>query len=355
MIESGTGNLLKADVEALVNTVNCVGIMGKGIALQFKQAYPENFKCYEKACRAKQVQPGKMFIVPTNRLLNPKFIINFPTKRHWKGKSKIEDIMAALDTLILKIQELSISSIAIPPLGCGNGGLNWCDVKPLIEHAFEKVPTVRVLLYEPNGAPEPMDMPVGTEPPSLTRARAMLIRLIEIYGIPGYDLTILEIQKLAYFLQASGEPLRLLYVKEKFGPFANNLNHVLQRLEGHFIRGYGDHAAVDTQIHTLPGVSETAEQFLQLHPDAFQRLARVSKLIDGFETPYGMELLATVHWIATHEDTLAATQCDRAVSGVQAWSQRKSCLFKAKHIEKAWQRLQAQNWLQPAPAPAEHP
>ncbi|MCC7530794.1 MAG: hypothetical protein IT342_19885 [Candidatus Melainabacteria bacterium] len=188
-------------------------------------------------------------------------------------------------------------------------------------------------------------MPIRTEKPELTRARALLIRLVEIYGIPGYELTMLEIQKLAYFLQTAGEPLKLQYAKEKFGPFANNLNHVLQRLEGHYIRGYGDHAAVDAQIYALPGASEIAQHFLESQPEALERLQRVSELIEGFETPYEMELLATVHWVTAHEDPLASEQCDRAVAGVQGWSPRKAGLFKTQHIQKAWQRLRAQNWL----------
>jgi len=347
MIEVGKGNLLTADAEAIVNTVNCVGIMGKGIALQFKQAYPENFTAYEKACRSGDVRPGRMFIVAKDKVCNPKFIVNFPTKRHWREKSKIEDIKIGLDALILDVEGLGIGSIAIPPLGCGNGGLNWSEVKPLIMQAFSRVPSVRVLLYEPEGSPVAKDMPIGTDMPSLTRARAMLIRLIQIYGIPGYDLTLLEIQKLAYFLQAAGEPLRLRYVKEKFGPFANNLNHVLQKLEGHFLSGYGDHAAVGAQIRTLPGAAESAQQLLLPYSDAMARLDRVSKLIEGFETPYGMELLATVHWIATREDPLAAQDSEKAVLGVQAWSHRKSSLFVAKHIQKAWLRLREQDWLLP--------
>lgn len=346
MIELGKGNLLKADVEALVNTVNCVGIMGKGIALQFKQAYPENFKAYEKACRAGEVRPGKMFIVRTNKIQNPKFIVNFPTKRHWKGKSNIEDIKSGLTALIRDVEELGIMSIAIPPLGCGLGGLRWSEVKPLIGAAFSAVPSVKVLVYEPAGAPNPQDMPIGTEAPQLTRARAMLIRLLEIYGIPGYELTFLEIQKLAYFLQAAGEPMKLQYVKEKFGPFANNLNHVLQKLEGHFISGYGDHAAAGKHIRTISGAAEAANEFLNSESDALERLQRVSRLIEGFETPYGMELLATVHWVATQEDLLAVENCDKAVAGVQAWSQRKSSLFTTNHIQKAWLRLRDQSWLQ---------
>jgi O-acetyl-ADP-ribose deacetylase (regulator of RNase III) len=139
MIELKTGNLLSENAEALVNTVNCVGIMGKGIALQFKRAYPENFRQYEKACKAGVVQPGHMFIFPTSNLSNPKYIINFPTKRHWRNKSKIEDIQSGLITLVEQVKLLGITSIAIPPLGCGNGGLNWADVKPLIESAFSQL------------------------------------------------------------------------------------------------------------------------------------------------------------------------------------------------------------------------
>ena len=240
MIELTTGNLLEANTEALVNTVNCVGVMGKGIALQFKQAYPDNFRAYEQACRAGEVQLGRMLTFSTGTLMNPKYNINFPTKRHWKGKSRIEDIKRGLTALIDEVQRLEITSIAVPPLGCGNGGLNWSDVRPPIEAAFASLPHVRVLLYAPIGAPDAEAMPVRTVKPRMTRARALLMKLIELYGVPGYRLSLLEIQKLAYFLQSAGEPLRLHFSKQKYGPYAENLHFVLQRLEGHFLRGYGD-------------------------------------------------------------------------------------------------------------------
>ncbi len=146
MIEIQRGNLLEADAEALINTVNCVGVMGKGIVLQFKQAFPDNFREYEKACRDKEVVPGKMFTFKTGTLLNPKYIINFPTKRHWKGRSRIADIKAGLSALIEEVKQLGIKSIAVPPLGCGNGGLAWDQVRPLIESAFSVLPSVKVCL-----------------------------------------------------------------------------------------------------------------------------------------------------------------------------------------------------------------
>lgn len=354
MIEIKQGNLLTEPAQALVNTVNCVGVMGKGIALQFKQAYPENFRQYEKACHAGQVQPGQMFTVTTGNLFNPLYIINFPTKRHWKGKSKLEDIKIGLVALVAQVQQLNITSIAIPPLGCGNGGLDWSDVKPLIESAFAPLPDVQVIIFEPSGAPAATQMPVASKKPNMTRARALFIRLLELYGIPGYELTKLEIQKLAYFLQVAGEPLRLEYVKHKYGPYAHNLNHVLKHIEGHYIRGYGDGTAKaeSAEIYVLPAGREAAQAFLANDPSAQERLERVSNLINGFETPYGMELLATVHWVGTQE-TNPAQDSEQAIELVYSWSdglrpivdERKRTIFKAQHIRKAWQRLKQQHWL----------
>jgi O-acetyl-ADP-ribose deacetylase (regulator of RNase III) len=153
MIEATRGDILLADAEALVNTVNCVGVMGRGIALQFRKAFPENFDVYGRACERHELHPGMMLVFDLGRLRNPRYVINFPTKRHWKGKSKIEDIELGLKALITEISRRGIRSIAVPPLGCGLGGLDWAGVRPLIIEAFRALPDVRVLLYEPAGAP----------------------------------------------------------------------------------------------------------------------------------------------------------------------------------------------------------
>jgi O-acetyl-ADP-ribose deacetylase (regulator of RNase III) len=347
MIKLTQGNILEADVEALVNTVNCVGIMGKGIALQFKQAFRGNLQAYANACRNGEVKPGRMFIFPTNKMFNPKYIINFPTKRHWKEKSKLEYIEQGLNALVTEVHRLGLKSIAIPPLGCGYGGLKWREVRNLIETAFDQLPDVQVLLFEPRGTPEAESMPVDPKKPSLTRARSLLIKLLEQYAIPGYRLSLLEIQKLAYFLQVSGEPLRLQYVKQKYGPYAENLHFVLQRLEGHYIRGYGDRS-VKASIRLLNSACEEADTFLADDSEAFQRLERVKKLIEGFETPYGMELLSSVHWVASADDEPAKT-AEQAVEQIFAWNTHKRKTFKASHVHKAWQRLFEHNWLPVAP------
>lgn len=149
MIQLKQGNLLQADADALVNTVNCVGVMGKGLALQFKQAFPENFRAYANACERGEVQAGRMHIHDNGGLVNPRWIINFPTKRHWRDGSRLEDVASGLSALVADVQRLGIQSIAIPPLGCGLGGLDWNVVRPLIENAFVASPDVVVHLYEP--------------------------------------------------------------------------------------------------------------------------------------------------------------------------------------------------------------
>lgn len=155
MIELTSGDILKDEADAIVNTVNCVGVMGRGIALQFKNAWPENFKAYEAACARKELQPGRMFIFETGQLTAPRYIVNFPTKRHWRGNSRIEDIESGLVALASDIKSRGIRSIAIPPLGAGLGGLDWDDVRPLIEKHLSPLADVTVRIYEPRELRKP--------------------------------------------------------------------------------------------------------------------------------------------------------------------------------------------------------
>lgn len=153
MIRTGTGDLLEANVDALVNAVNCVGVMGRGIALQFKRAWPEMFEVYRAEAAANRVVPGRIQVWPTGRLQGPRFILNFPTKRHWQDPSRLEDIDAGLIDLVAQIRELGIGSIAVPSLGAGNGGLDWAVVRPRVVRALEPLVHVEVLLWEPGGGP----------------------------------------------------------------------------------------------------------------------------------------------------------------------------------------------------------
>jgi len=346
MIQTTRGDILQADAEALVNTVNCVGVMGRGIALQFKKAFPENYKAYKACCDRGALQPGQMMVYDLSRLANPRLIINFPTKRHWKSRSRIEDIEIGLEALAQEVERLHLRSIAIPPLGCGLGGLDWKDVKPKIERAFEGLGDVDVLLFEPRGAPRAEKMAKHSQTPKMTVGRAALIGLMRQYLAAVMDptVTLLEVHKLMYFMQESGEPLRLRFAKGPFGPYAENLRHVLSRVEGHFVQGYGDGAdQPDKALELLPGIWNRAESYLKDHPETLQRFNRVVELIEGFETPAGMELLATVHWVVSKE---SASSTEEAVAKTHGWNSRKR-MFSPKHVETAWDALSRNGWLSP--------
>lgn len=347
MIEFVAGNLLDADAEALVNTVNSVGVMGKGIALQFKRAFPTNFQFYEKACRRGEVAPGKMLVFATKDLVGPRFIINFPTKRHWRSPSRMEYIEAGLDDLRHVIENLEIASIAVPPLGAGSGGPDWLNVKPRIERALSDLCDIRVLVFEPSNSPESTVLSPVPQGARLTRPRAMLVLLLGSYAVPGYRSGLLEVQKLAYFLQRAGEDLRLSFVKQRYGPYSENLNHVLQVMEGHLTSGYGDRTG-RASIAPNPGAIETSEDMVRCDQSAEARLSRVKGLIEGFESPYGLELLASVDWVATH-DPAAVQSPELAIAGVQSWSLRKKTRFRPEHIRLAWQRLHDQGWWAATP------
>ena len=172
----------------------------------------------------------------------------------------------------------------------------------------------------------------------------MILALLSRYALPGYRLTLLEIQKLAYFLQEAGQPLKLDFQKQRYGPYAENLHFVLQRLEGHFVRGYGDRSR-DVSLELFPEGIREAEQFLNDESDTRKRLDRVASLIEGYETPYGLELLSSVHWVAIHEIPEAKTNPMCAVSGVLSWNDHKRKIFTAERIKAAWHRLQAEKWL----------
>lgn len=345
MIELRRGDILKQDAEALVNTVNCVGVMGRGVALQFRKAYPENYKAYREACARREIQPGRMLVFDLNRLVNPRLIINFPTKRHWKGKSRLDDVRTGLQDLVKVLQQHQVRSVAVPPLGCGLGGLDWRTVRPLIEEALGALPDLHVYLFEPAGAPPAKRMVNRTITPKMTAGRAALLGLMHRYlgGLMDVSISLLEIHKLMYLLQEAGEPLRLRFAKGPYGPYAQNLRHVLDAIEGHFTSGFGaGEDAPDKQIELIGDALRRSDAFLRDHPATQERFDRVSKLIAGFETPFGMELLATVHWVARYE---GAASVDEAVERTYAWGERKR-MFTPEQIHSAWKALAEHGWIE---------
>lgn len=336
------GDLLQADVEALVNTVNSVGVMGKGIALQFRKAFPVNYELYRRACDAGDVEPGQMFVTETGQMTNPRLIINFPTKRHWKSASRIEDIESGLVDLVKVLKHNQVRSIAIPALGCGNGGLDWNVVRQRINKTLEPLENLDVTLFGVDGAPDLKRQVVGTPRPRMTEGRAALIAALAVYkSDPTSRITQLVAQKIAYFLQVAGQPLKLDFEKDRYGPYAETLNHVLHRMDGHFITGCGDRSTL-ADIELVPDAAEEARSFTASDQALHDRVGRVQQLIEGFESPFGLELLSTVHWVNHNDEACSA---DAAADAVASWNTRKRQNFPLHHVEAAWERLERDGWL----------
>lgn len=340
MIQFLHSNLFEQDVEALVNTVNTVGIMGKGIAFQFSKKYPLNLKLYQNACKSGEIEIGKPLITETGEINGPKYIINFPTKKDWRGNSKLEYIEEGLEKLVEQISEFHIGSIAIPPLGCGNGGLDWKDVKPLMEKMLAPLTDVEIRIIEPGhlNFSQPKEK---QDTPPLTKPRALILTLASRYGVLGFDLSHLELQKLAYFLKEFGQDdLRLVFVKGHYGPYAANLKHLLAYLEGYYLMGkvqFQDTRPTDPLFLVREKMAEV-ENFAEtgFSEEEKKRIEQVTQLIEGFESPLGLELLSTVHWAMKETQSTDPATLETYISN---WSPRKKNLMTRPMIETALGRV----------------
>ena len=364
MITFTHGNLLEAKAEALVNTVNTVGLMGKGVALMFKEAFPENFKAYEVACKRGDVRIGSMFVTERKQLMGPKWIINFPTKKHWRHPSKIEWIEEGLRDLRRAITENRIRSVALPPLGSGNGGLDWNDVRLRIEESLGSLSDVDVVVFEPTRKYQNVAKRKGVE--KLTPARALVAELVRRYWIVGFECSLLEIQKIVYFLERSIDNLGLRNTLDlrfragKFGPYAPRLVHLLDALDGSYL--HCDKRLADAGPLDLIWFEDTKKDKVAIFftsPEArvFRpALEATTRLIDGFESPLGMELLSTVDWLLHHEKVPPVTEA--VMAGLRKWpggpeaAERKQRLFDGRLIDLALRRL-AQNSIIGDAAPVE--
>jgi len=353
MIRFTQGNLLHSHAEAVVNTVNTVGVMGKGIALMFKEAFPANYREYAAACKRGEVRTGRMFVTERPAIVGlPRWIINFPTKEDWRTKTKPEWIRSGLDDLARVIRERNIRSIALPPLGCGNGGLDWKNVRPLIEQAIGDLPDVEILVYEPTSEYQNVAKRAGVE--KLTPARALIAELVRRYWILGIECSMLEIQKLAWFLEweivASGldNELDLQFVAHRYGPYADRLKHLLDYLDGSYLRSQvriPDAKPTDV-IAFNDKKKERVAAYLKSEASRYiGALDRVSRRIDGFESPLGMELLATVDWLLAREgrrpDIADIKEGLRRWPGGPDAGDRKLRLFDDRMLTLAIDRLTA--------------
>lgn len=363
MIEFTKGNLLEADTRAIVNTVNTVGVMGKGIALMFKEAFPDNYKAYVQACKNKEVVLGKMFVTQERGLFENTWIINFPTKGHWRYPSKIEWIESGLDDLCRVIEENDIKSIAIPPLGAGNGGLEWEDVKSEIQSRLSSLSGVHILVYEPTSKYQNVAKRQGVE--KLTPARGLIAELVRQYSVIGIQCSLLEVQKLAYFLECqlkrlNGDTLDFQFSANKFGPYSDRLKHMLNGLDGSYLHSdkrLSDASPFDCITFDFSKSDKvqtylTSPEVKPYHP----ALKATSHLIDGFESPLSMELLATVHWLVSECGITPNVSSIR--DGIKQWPAgqdaglRKFELFDERLVGIALQSLIDANLIENQPYPA---
>lgn len=333
MITYKTGNLLKAPTEALVNTVNTVGVMGKGIALQFKKAFPDVFTAYREAVKQGEIVVGRVQVVPVKVVDGPQYVINFPTKQHWRSPSQLTWIEAGLVDLKKQLATHAITSVALPPLGCGNGGLDWDQVRALIERILADAP-VEVMVYEPSEAIKAvLKTEETTKNQNLTPARAMLLTMLYRYRALGEEASEFAAEKLSYFLQRFGETqLKLNFTGGYYGPYSGKVRHLLYALNGFYLKGFEQKQAkpfeaLELVVKHKSLVDEYVEK--QLSTTERQRLQQVGSFISGFESPYGLELLATVDFAI---DKIKSSEPEEITTYIKRWSQRKADMFGKSHI-----------------------
>jgi len=324
MIQYLTGNILESDAEALVNTVNTVGVMGKGVALQFRNQFPYNRKVYEQACKDGSLDVGRLLVVRDSSLVTgEKIIVNFPTKRDWRRPSEYSYIEEGLKDLVRIIQEQNIKSIALPPLGSGNGGLDWLKVKVLLERYLTNL-AAEVFVYEPNVKIQEAMM---KERVRLTPARAMLLSVLYDLVRSGEFVSEFASEKIAYFLQRFGaqDEFKLEFQQHFYGPYSGKVKHVLYYLNGSYISGY---SAKDKRPFEELGIvsdgAQAVENFLEGHSRFRDVTEKTKAFLKGFYSSFGLELLSTVDFIilSTGDASMESVKSQLAL-----WSDRKRTLF----------------------------
>lgn len=326
MIHYVTGNILESKAQALVNTVNTQGVMGKGIALQFKKEFPINFKIYQEACKNKTFKIGDLLITEESSLhTGKKIIINFPTKANWRLPSEYQYIEAGLQTLIKIIAEREIKSIAIPPLGAGNGGLNWQKVKEMLQQYLSTV-DCDIFIHEPNTAIQEV---LKKERVKLTPARAMLLSVMYELVRNGEFVSEFAAEKIAYFLQRFGgkENFKLEYQPNFYGPYSGKVKHVLYYLNGSYIMGYSskDKKPFEELGMVMDGEQDVNNYLNQPENNTYKLIADKTKsFLKGFYSSFGLELLSTIDFII--KEKKAATS-EEIKAELERWSDRKKTLF----------------------------
>jgi O-acetyl-ADP-ribose deacetylase (regulator of RNase III) len=345
MIKTFEGDMMQSGAEALVNTVNTVGVMGKGIALQFKEAFPNNNKVYIEACKRKELEPGKLLTVwDENIHFGKKLIINFPTKVHWRYPSKYEYIEKGLTALRELLQRENIKSVAIPPLGSGNGGLDWNKVKPMIEQALIGLET-EIIIYEPNAAIKAiLQKQENHKNVQLTPARASLLYALFAFESAGEFSSLFVANKLAYFLQRQGQKLNLDFKAHHYGPYAIGVEKVLYHLNGVYLRGMEQGQAkpfepLQLNYEKWHEVAQYIDK--QLSFEDAQRVKNLIKFLSNYTSELSLEILSTVDFILVQYPQYTL---EEVINSIAKWNNRKKELFKKEHVQVAYDYLKSHSF-----------
>ena len=337
MIKYITGNILESKADALINTVNTVGVMGKGIALQFKKAYHNNYKAYVQACKKNEIGIGKLLIVKDSNLdSGEKYIINFPTKKDWRKPSEYEFIEAGLEDLIRIIKDYNIKSIAIPPLGAGNGGLEWEKVKKMIENKLSNI-EIDIFVFEPT---QQIKEQLKKERVKLTDGRALLLYVLYDLVKNGEYVSEFSSEKVCYFLQRFGAKkyLNLDFSPNFYGPYSGKVRYVLNVLNGSFIMGYSDMSKKPFEPITLVSDGyEDVKSYIEGNQELLSISNKTINFLNGFYSDFALELLSTIDFITTEINSF---EKDLINKKLENWSDRKRSLFSnPKYIDISVKQL----------------
>lgn len=338
MINYVTRNILDSESQAIVNTVNTVGVMGKGIALQFKKAYPNNYKSYSLACKNKEIVVGKMFVTTDSNISSgEKIIINFPTKQNWRKPSEYIYIEDGLDDLIDVIKQNQIKSIAIPPLGAGNGGLKWEKIKEVIEDKLSSL-DIEIFVYEPTSQ---IVEKLKKERVKLTNARALLLYVLYDLVKNGEYVSEFSSEKISYFLQRFGAKkyFKLQFAPNFYGPYSGKVRYVLNALNGSYIMGYSDMDKKPFEPLTIvaDGFNEV-KSHIENKPELAIIAKETTSLLNGFYSDFALELLSSIDFIASKEKSFDKQVISNKLS---EWRDRKQSMFSnPKYIDISVRHLQ---------------
>lgn len=346
MIKYKQGNLLESGAQALVNTVNTVGVMGKGVALQFKKQFPENFKEYAKACKDGRIGIGKLLVVKDSSLLHgEKIIINFPTKTDWRKTSEYSYIESGLKDLVRIIKENNIKSIALPPLGSGNGGLDWERVKDLLNKNLSEI-DIEVIVYEPNFE---IKEKMKGERVKLTTARAMLLAVLYDLVRNGEFVSEFACEKICYFLQRFGaeDVFKLEYKPNFYGPYSGKVKYVLYYLNGSYISGYSsmDKKPFEELGLAMDSEDEVTEYLSKEENTKYLNIVNKTKeFLSGFYSSFGLELLSTIDYINNRDKSSKKEDIKKALN---EWSSRKrTMLSNDEYLDKSIMKLENAGLIQ---------